>query len=79
MKEVREAIRALRAKAQTFNKLAEALEKLDKFSREYLPPKTVDHRHRKLSARGKAAIAVAQKVRWAKFRKAKLHVVRKAS
>jgi hypothetical protein len=71
MKEVQAAVRALRSKAQTFLQLAVALEKLDRFQREF-PPNSQPRKHR-ISAKGRAHIRAAQKARWAKCRKDKKH------
>jgi len=67
MKEVKEAVRALRKQADTYTRLAVMLEKLDTFSSEYKPNRT-----RHLSAAGRARISKAQKARW---QKARLQVV----
>ena len=74
MKEVKEAIRALRSKAQTYEKLAQTLEHLDKFANEYEPEQSPTKRpHRHLSAAGRARISKAQKTRWAKRRLQLVH------
>lgn len=68
MKEVKAAISKLRARAEMYTKLADALSRLGKFADTYKPVKRTGKRH--ISRVGRARIAQAQRKRWNKWHKA---------
>lgn len=72
MKECVAAVKALRSKAATYVKLAQVMERLDKFAEGYRPKRkrTPTRPARRLSKAGRARIRAAQKARWDRYRNA---------
>lgn len=71
MKEVKAAISKLRARAEMYTKLADALMRLGMFAdRKPVSRQRTKHPKHRVSRAGRLAISLAQKKRWRRFRKA---------